>query len=106
MDWLTPDWPAPARVRAAITTRGGGVSRGPYASLNLADHVGDDPAAVARNRALLRQCLGLPGEPCWLRQVHGRQVARAGECAAGCEADAVCAQGRSAWCSPPTACRC
>ncbi|HNE01788.1 MAG TPA: laccase domain-containing protein, partial [Plasticicumulans sp.] len=50
---LQPDWPAPANVRAAATTRRGGVSRGPYAALNLGDHVGDDPAAVAENRRLL-----------------------------------------------------
>jgi polyphenol oxidase len=68
---IRPDWPAPARVRAYATTRDGGVSIGAYASLNLADHVGDAPERVARNRGLLREHLGLPGEPLWLRQVHG-----------------------------------
>ncbi len=48
---IEPDWPAPPRVRAASTTRGGGVSRGAYATLNLGGHVGDDPTAVAENRA-------------------------------------------------------
>jgi copper oxidase (laccase) domain-containing protein len=50
---LTPDWPeiAGSRVRAACTTRDGGVSTGAYASLNLGDHVGDAPAAVLTNRA-------------------------------------------------------
>ncbi len=52
-----------------ITTRDGGVSAGPWASLNLGDHVGDDPAHVSANRARLRQTL--PAEPVWLRQVHG-----------------------------------
>lgn len=74
-DWIAPDWPAPRNVRALVTTRQGGVSRGPYASMNLASHVGDDPAAVARNRALLRR--ELPAEPCWLDQVHGVQVVEA-----------------------------
>jgi len=78
MEILEPDWPAPARVRALTTTRLGGVSRGPYASLNLADHVGDEPSQVVRNRALLRECLGLPSEPRWLRQVHGCAVADIG----------------------------
>ena len=73
-DWLTPDWPAPSRVRALCTTRGGGVSRGAYAGLNLGDHVGDDPESVAANRALLRARLALRGEPLWLRQVHGCSV--------------------------------
>lgn len=69
---LTPDWPAPANVRALCTTRAGGVSGGPWASFNLAAHVGDDPAAVAANRALLRA--QLPADPVWLTQVHGVRV--------------------------------
>lgn len=71
-DWITPDWPAPANVRAFMTTRAGGVSRAPYDSFNTAAHVGDDPAAVAANRRLLLQ--ELPGEPLWLNQVHGTRV--------------------------------
>jgi YfiH family protein len=71
LDWIEPDWEAPARVRALCTTRIGGVSRGPYAGLNLADHVGDDPLDVVRNRGLLSRRLRLPAEPRWLRQVHG-----------------------------------
>jgi YfiH family protein len=73
--WLRPLWPAPPGIRAAFTLRGGGVSRGSYASLNLGAHVGDDPAAVARNRALLREALALPAEPVWLEQRHGVRVA-------------------------------
>ena len=45
--WILPDWPAPAPVRSLLTTRHDGVSLPPYGSLNLADHVGDDPQAVA-----------------------------------------------------------
>ncbi len=72
-DWIVPDWPAPARVRALMTTRAGGVSPAPYDSFNCATHVGDDPAAVAENRRLLRA--DLPAEPMWLDQVHGVAVA-------------------------------
>jgi YfiH family protein len=72
--WLEPDWPAPARVRAVATLRAGGISSGPYASLNLAQHVGDEPADVAENRRRLRAAAGLPGEPLWLEQVHGIEV--------------------------------
>ena len=72
-DWLTPDWPAPATVRALCTTRTGGVSTGPYESLNLGDHVGDAPAAVRDNRRLLRQAMGV--RPVFLQQIHGLQVA-------------------------------
>jgi polyphenol oxidase len=71
---LRAEWPAPARVRAAFSLRAGGVSCGPYASLNLAAHVGDEPAAVAANRARLRSTLALPQEPLWLTQVHGTRV--------------------------------
>jgi YfiH family protein len=76
--WLVPDWPAPATVHALSTLRTGGVSTGPFASWNLAGHVGDGPEPVARNRALLRARLQLPGEPAWLEQVHGRGVREAG----------------------------
>ena len=54
-DGLLPfDWPLPRGVRAAFTTRVGGASRAPWDSFNLGVHVGDDPAAVAANRARLR----------------------------------------------------
>jgi YfiH family protein len=72
-DLITPDWPAPANVRAFMTTRSGGVSQGAFASFNLASHVDDDPTAVAENRRRLRQWL--PSEPLWLNQVHGCEVA-------------------------------
>ncbi|WP_297528071.1 peptidoglycan editing factor PgeF [Thiohalobacter sp.] len=85
--WIEPDWPAPPGVRALSTLRSGGVSRGPFAEFNLADHVDDDPAAVAANRALLRRAAGLPAEPCWLLQVHGRGVIPAGEGPAAGPAD-------------------
>ncbi|MEW5769912.1 MAG: peptidoglycan editing factor PgeF [Pseudomonadota bacterium] len=75
-DWILPDWPAPPNVRAFMTTRAGGVSAPPFDAFNTATHVGDDPAAVAENRRLLR--LELPGEPLWLNQVHGAGVARFG----------------------------
>ena len=69
---LIPEWNVPANVRAIMTTRAGGVSAAPFDSFNLGSRCGDDPLAVARNRALLRQCL--PSDPVWLRQVHGAVV--------------------------------
>jgi len=83
---LRPDWPAPGHVHAATSTRTGGVSDGPWASLNLAAHVQDDPAAVRENRRRLRQALDLPAEPLWLTQVHGTVIAT-GHNTPGCEAD-------------------
>jgi YfiH family protein len=74
---LRADWPAPAGVRAEFTLRGGGVSRGRYASLNLGQHVGDDPLAVAENRRRVAAGLQLPAEPLWLSQVHGTTVLNA-----------------------------
>ena len=72
--FLIPDWPAPRRVRAAVSTRSGGVSAPPWDGLNLGSHVGDDPAAVAANRRLLAEALGLARQPVWLEQVHGTHV--------------------------------
>ncbi len=69
-----PDWPAPPNVRAWVSERAGGVSEGPYASLNLGAHVGDAPAAVEENRRRLGAYAGLPAAPVWLEQVHGARV--------------------------------
>ena len=74
-DWLIPDWPAPAWVKACVTTRTGGVSLTPFDSLNLGDHVGDEPAAVAENRRRLTDRLAI--RPAWLQQVHGITVVEA-----------------------------
>lgn len=74
-DWLLPDWPAPATVRACITTRDGGFSQAPFDSLNLGDHVEDDPRAVAQNRQHL--IARLQCQPAWLSQVHGSRVVEA-----------------------------
>jgi YfiH family protein len=60
-------------VRFAVTDRYDGVSAAPYDSLNLATHVGDDPAAVAENRRRLGAAVGVPIT--WMDQVHGVTVA-------------------------------
>ncbi|EJN29340.1 hypothetical protein, YfiH family [Pseudomonas sp. GM78] len=74
-DWLIPDWPAPAGVKACVTTRAGGVSVAPFDSLNLGDHVDDSPEAVAENRRRLTDYFSI--RPAWLQQVHGIVVADA-----------------------------
>jgi polyphenol oxidase len=71
-DWLTPDWPAPTGVRAVFTSRQGGLSSVPFDSLNLGDHVGDQPEKVAANRAALQAAIG--SRPVFLKQVHGSEV--------------------------------
>lgn len=63
------------RIRRVTTTRAGGVSKPPFDSFNLGDHVGDDPAAVAANRARLTGAVGLgAGRVVWMNQVHGDRV--------------------------------
>ncbi|WP_426337777.1 peptidoglycan editing factor PgeF [Pseudoduganella sp. S-14] len=113
--WLVPDWPgAPANIGFVCTTRRGGVSPDPYGpgpqaiatsggGLNLGVHVGDDPANVAFNRAILRG--RLPTEPAWLSQVHGAAVVRADRLGRGSipEADASIAAMPGAVCAIQTA---
>ncbi len=96
-----PDWAVPANVRALQTTRIGGVSRAPWASLNLGDHVGDDAAAVAANRAALRA--RLPADPLWLTQVHGTVAVDADERPETREADAAFARQPGHVCAVMTA---
>lgn len=105
---LIPDWPGmPGNVGALSTMRGGGVSRTPYddgsggGGLNLGSHVGDDPVAVAQNRARLRTLL--PAEPAWLSQVHGAVVLDAAHAHGAPEADASIAIGPGAVCAIMTA---
>ncbi|MFI7859521.1 peptidoglycan editing factor PgeF [Pseudomonas promysalinigenes] len=88
---LFPDWPAPASVRACVTTRAGGVSLPPYETFNLGDHVGDDPAAVAANRQRLSGTFDI--QPAWLKQVHGLVVADADP--------AVVSQADASWTDQP-----
>jgi YfiH family protein len=72
-DWLVPDWDVAPRVRAFVTTRAGGVSRGEFGSMNLGSRGGDEAANVERNRGIVRQ--HLPASPRWMAQVHGTDVA-------------------------------
>ena len=96
--WLVPDWPAPANVRALCSSRDGGVSAGPYASLNLGDHVGDDPLAVAENRD--RFASALDAKPVFLKQVHGAQVVHLTDRTAhGTEADGCITRERKLACT-------
>lgn len=84
--WITPDWPAPANVRAVITTRHGGLSSGPYGvppgmsgGMNIGLATADVAADVQANRARLRS--SLPAEARWLDQVHGSRVVDAAQVA-------------------------
>ena len=77
LEKLYAAWPAPQHIVAFTTCRGGGHSRSPYDSLNLAEHVGDATEAVAANRQMLAgSCEGLQTIQ-WLNQVHGSCVVNA-----------------------------
>jgi YfiH family protein len=81
---LQPDWPAPAHIKAFVTTRHGGVSQAPFHSLNLGTHVGDDLQSVLQNRQrvqkILNEKIGRTAlTPQWLNQVHGTTVMQATE---------------------------
>ncbi len=80
-----------------------GASKHPYSGLNLGDHVGDDPRAVAENRRRLKVSAGLPNEPSWLSQVHGIGVADLDSHAAPGPADAAIARGSGKVCAILTA---
>ena len=72
---IVPDWPAPPNIRAAVTTRlFPGESKPPFDRCNLGTRCGDEPGAVAANRAALIEALELPEAPRWMRQVHGIDV--------------------------------
>jgi len=83
---IRPDWTL-ADVQAFSTTRAGGVSDGPWASLNLGQACGDDAARVTENRRLLETLL--PGRPHWLKQVHATRAIHLDDWRSGIEADAA-----------------
>lgn len=64
-------------MRRVVTDRSGGASASPYDTFNLADHVGDDPAAVELNRSRLARSIGVPvGDLVWMEPIHGRTIRR------------------------------
>ena len=97
--WLGPQWPG-AGVGALMTSRVGGVSVGPFASMNLGTGIGDTDASVATNRARFAEACG--AAPVFLRQVHGRRVVRLAEAdvaAPAHEADASVTTSRGVACT-------
>ncbi len=87
--WCIPAF-AEAGVTAAFSTRLGGVSRGPYATLNMGFHVGDDPAAVRENRRRFFRVLGFqPEDLVEAEQVHGSRVQVIGKAQRGTEIPAT-----------------
>src|SRR5688572_23954683 len=98
-DWIVPEG-LPRGIAALMTTRAGGVSAGPWESMNVGDAVGDRPEAVALNRDRLAQAIG--AEPVFLRQRHGIRVVRLSAGAAAqppIEADACVATDAGVACT-------
>lgn len=108
MNLIIPEWNAPENVRAFSTVRYGGYSESPFHGddsgkngLNFGMHVGDNPEAVLKNRALLER--KLPARPIWLNQVHGTTVVN-GESMTGVpDADASFAEKNGIVCTIMTA---
>ncbi len=96
--WLRPEWPAPAHVQALMTDRRGGVSRAPWDSMNLGDHVGDESQDIELNRQRLQEAIG--HRPVFLKQVHGhRSVVLHAHSVDGTEADASVAVNSGVACT-------
>lgn len=76
MKLIYPTWSVSAHIHAFTTTRVGGVSKAPFDSLNLGDHVQDDPQDVQANREILNQQANLPHFPVYLTQTHSTRVIR------------------------------
>jgi hypothetical protein len=101
--WIPADWPAPAGVIGGTTCREGGVSKGAYATLNLAGHVGDADSLVDANRRRFLSACELPEEPRWLTQVHGTHVVRAEEPGDAGGADGIVSASANRVCAVLTA---
>lgn len=76
MQVIPANWQAPSNIHAFTSVRQGGLSQPPYNSLNLGNHVGDNEAAVAKNRQLIASRLRLPSTPLWLTQTHSVRIVR------------------------------
>lgn len=102
-DFILPNWPVKPNIKSISTTRLGGVSKNLFRSLNLATHVGDDPAHVAKNREYLKRFAGLPAGPVWLQQVHGTHIVNAGTASPGTTADGSITKEPNVVCAVMTA---
>ncbi|HDL5700313.1 TPA: peptidoglycan editing factor PgeF [Mannheimia haemolytica] len=89
MDKIIPNWNVPKHIHALTTLRTGGVSKPPFDSFNLGDHVNDEPQGVAQNRALLVEKFQLPQDPLFLTQTHSTRVIELPYSGDNLEADAV-----------------
>jgi len=100
---VSPEWDVSDKVVAFTTSRQGGVSKPPFHSLNVGDHVGDNPSSVAANRALLKERSVAELEWQWLEQVHGIDVAAVSQAGPKLKADALLSRSPNLVCCVQTA---
>lgn len=96
---ISPDWPAPDNVKAFASTRKGGYSHGPYAGLNLGQHVGDEADKVVSNRRLLPNYQ----QAVWLQQVHSARAIYISHSSVPRQADAAFTDSAGCMCTVMTA---
>ena len=102
LPFFQAEWPAPANVKTLVSTRNGGVSQAPYASLNVGGHVGDRPENVTRNREIVQAAVPVP--PAYLNQTHSSIVLPAADVPGSTpEADASFDRTGTAACAVMTA---
>lgn len=102
IEFIKPDWPAPIHINAIATTRIGGVSEGPFDSLNLGLHVGDQDLKVLTNRELVQKASGHPPVQ-WLNQIHSNKVVQYTNENLLIDADAIVTDKIGACCAVMTA---
>jgi YfiH family protein len=100
---ILADWDVSPSIVAFSTIRLGGVSESPFASFNLATHVGDDLYRVESNRAILKELLPQQLEWQWLDQVHGDAVAVVNKAGPALTADAMLTTRENLVCCVQTA---
>lgn len=105
LKFIIPEWPAPCWIKAVTTTRIGGFSHPPFASLNLSFATGDNPNYVHKNRQLLKRTLNLLGTHSitWLKQVHGNNAISANTTLSNPIADAIYSKEPQVVCAVLTA---
>lgn len=90
LNLISPQWPvSKTKILSFNTTRQGGFSQSPYASLNLGDHVFDAREAVIQNRKHIANQCKFTREPLWLNQTHSSIVIDSEQHHPGIEADAI-----------------
>ncbi len=101
--FIVPEWQVGENIKAATSTKLGGISSEQYSSCNISNKVGDLEHNVSTNRELLQQKLKLSSSPLWLNQVHGNRVILHSEYSDNIKADAIICDQKNIVCAIQTA---